>query len=87
MKRLEKRPTTKITGYRRNKVFKRDNHTCKYCEKTEPEVRLEIDHKKPRILGGSNHLINLITSCSKCNNSKRDMSYKLFLNICQRNAI
>ena len=39
----------------------------------------EIDHKKPRAKGGTNHINNLITSCAKCNNKKGAKSYKVFL--------
>jgi 5-methylcytosine-specific restriction endonuclease McrA len=39
----------------------------------------EIDHKKPRCLGGSNHMRNLLTSCAKCNNKKSGKPYKQFL--------
>ncbi len=41
----------------------------------------EIDHKKPRSAGGTNHPNNLLTSCAKCNNKKSNKSYKEFLSI------
>ena len=39
----------------------------------------ELDHKKPRSKGGSNHTNNLLTSCARCNNKKATLSYKEFI--------
>lgn len=68
-------------------MFKRDNWTCRYCGIEPHIIYLTVDHKKPRIFGGTNDMRNLLTACSECNNKKRDMSHRLFLNICQKNAI
>ena len=53
-------------------VFKRDNFTCQYCGKKAPDVILEVDHIKPVSKGGTNGLLNLITSCFDCNRGKSD---------------
>jgi len=54
----------------RFEVFKRDNFTCQYCGRSAPEIVLEIDHVKPVKEGGSNDIMNLVTSCRECNSGK-----------------
>jgi len=54
----------------RFEVFKRDSFTCQYCGKVAPNVVLEVDHIEPVSKGGSNDLLNLITSCYDCNRGK-----------------
>ena len=57
----------------RFEVFKRDYFTCQYCGRKPPEVQLEVDHIKPVAKGGTNDILNLITSCADCNRGKRDI--------------
>ena len=54
----------------RFEVFKRDNFTCQYCGAKAPEATLEVDHIKPVKKGGTNEIMNLITSCFDCNRGK-----------------
>lgn len=54
----------------RFEVFKRDKFTCQYCGASAPDVILEIDHLKPVSKGGTNDLLNLVTSCRDCNRGK-----------------
>lgn len=54
----------------RYEVYKRDSFTCQYCGRSAPEVVLEIDHIKPVVDGGTNDILNLITSCRDCNRGK-----------------
>lgn len=54
----------------RFEVFKRDKFTCQYCGRMAPDVILEVDHIKPVAEGGTNKMINLITSCRDCNRGK-----------------
>lgn len=54
----------------RFEVFKRDHFTCQYCGRMAPDVILEVDHIKPVAEGGTNEIINLITSCRDCNRGK-----------------
>lgn len=54
----------------RFEVFKRDKFTCQYCGATAPTVVLNCDHIHPVSGGGTNDLLNLITSCRPCNGGK-----------------
>ena len=57
----------------RFEVFKRDSFTCQYCGKSAPEVILEVDHIKPVSKGGTDEMLNLITSCRDCNRGKTNV--------------
>jgi hypothetical protein len=59
-----------VTPKIRFEVFKRDSFTCQYCGRTAPQVVLNVDHIKPVSKGGSNSILNLITSCFDCNSGK-----------------
>lgn len=54
----------------RYEVFRRDNHTCRYCGGTPPDVKLTVDHVTPVALGGSDEPTNLVTACRDCNAGK-----------------
>lgn len=54
----------------RFQVLRRDNHTCRYCGRTAPEVKLAVDHVNPTALGGRDEPENLVTACEDCNNGK-----------------
>lgn len=56
----------------RFEIFKRDKFICQYCGGKAPEVVLNVDHIEPVSKGGTNELMNLITSCFACNSGKRD---------------
>ena len=56
----------------RFEVFKRDSFKCQYCGATSPDVLLHIDHIKPVSKGGTNDIVNLVTSCEACNLGKSD---------------
>lgn len=46
------------------------NHTCPQCFRSEPEIKLTIDHKTPLVRGGTNHIDNIQPLCFSCNASK-----------------
>lgn len=54
----------------RFEVFKRDSFTCQYCGRSAPDVLLEVDHIVPVSKGGTDDLLNLVTSCRDCNRGK-----------------
>jgi len=58
----------------RYEVLKRDNHTCRYCGGTAPDVVLTVDHVTPVALGGSDNPGNLVAACKDCNAGKSSTS-------------
>lgn len=62
--------TMAISKSVRFEVFARDAFTCQYCGQRPPDTVLELDHIHPRAKGGSDELLNLITSCWECNRGK-----------------
>lgn len=58
----------------RHEVMRRDNHTCRYCGASAPDVRLTIDHVVPTTLGGSDDPSNLVTACADCNAGKSSIA-------------
>lgn len=54
----------------RYEVMRRDNHACRYCGGTAPDVKLTIDHVVPTTLGGKDEAENLVTACADCNAGK-----------------
>lgn|SRR5574340_845594 len=55
---------------KRWKVLVRDGFRCQYCGRGPEEVKLEVDHRLPRKLGGKDNLENLICACFDCNRGK-----------------
>jgi 5-methylcytosine-specific restriction endonuclease McrA len=65
------RPTSRIGAKRRFEILRRDDWTCQICGTTASAgAELEIDHKFPKSLGGSDEPDNLWTLCSLCNRGK-----------------
>lgn len=54
----------------RFEVLKRDSFKCQYCGASAPDVLLKVDHIEPVFEGGTNDILNLITSCFDCNSGK-----------------
>lgn len=54
----------------RYEVLRRDNHACRYCGATAPDVMLQVDHVIPTTLGGSDDPDNLVAACRDCNSGK-----------------
>src|SRR4051812_40636672 len=54
----------------RYEILRRDNHACRYCGATAPDVKLNVDHVIPQSLGGSDKPDNLVPPCADCNAGK-----------------
>jgi hypothetical protein len=54
----------------RYEVLRRDNHTCRYCGSSAPDVKLTVDHVMPVALGGTDDPSNLVAACASCNSGK-----------------
>lgn len=48
-------------------LMKRDGDICVYCKKTLTDEDRTLEHKRPRALGGTNHISNLALACFRCN--------------------
>ncbi len=84
----QKMQNPEISGveYRRGELFGYDireyllekwERTCVYCGKKD--VPLEIDHIKPKSLGGGNRVSNLTISCRPCNQKKSNTPVEQFV--------
>lgn len=58
----------------RYEILRRDNHQCRYCGATAPDVKLTVDHVVPTTLGGSDDPTNLVAACADCNAGKTSSS-------------
>lgn len=58
----------KIDKRVRNQVYRRDNHTCRYCGRKDGPFH--CDHVYPESKGGETTADNLVTACSDCNRKK-----------------
>ena len=54
----------------RFEILRRDNHACRYCGASAPDVKLVVDHVIPVALGGTDEPSNLVTACEPCNSGK-----------------
>jgi hypothetical protein len=54
----------------RYEILRRDNHACRYCGRSAPDVPLTVDHVIPIALAGSDDASNLVTACGDCNSGK-----------------
>lgn len=58
-------------------LFVRDDYTCQYCGRHSSQLEsheiLNRDHVHPQDKGGKDTWLNLVTSCSTCNNKKANM--------------
>lgn len=58
----------------RFEVLRRDNHACRYCGATAPDVKMHVDHVTPVSLGGTDAPDNLVAACIDCNFGKSSSS-------------
>lgn len=59
-----------ITKRTRYEVLRRDEHRCRYCGASAPDVKLTVDHVTPVALGGTDDPSNLVAACAACNAGK-----------------
>jgi 5-methylcytosine-specific restriction endonuclease McrA len=63
-------PRVKLSDIDWQQILEQYKYRCVVCGRSEPEVRLQQDHKIPRIRGGGNELNNWQPLCDECNNFK-----------------
>jgi len=67
----EKRiPRTHLSDSDWELVVSRCGRKCPVCNRSEPEIKFDQDHKIPRSRGGADDLENWQALCIECNNSK-----------------
>ena len=67
----------KLPSYKTHKhtLFGKQEGLCKGCRISFPFQNFTIDHKVPRIKGGTDHISNLQLLCNACNSLKGDRSH------------
>jgi hypothetical protein len=58
----------------RFEILRRDNHQCRYCGASAPDVKMTVDHVIPVALGGGDEPSNLVAACADCNAGKSSAS-------------
>ena len=59
-----------VPSVSKNKLLRRDRHTCAYCGQVHAERDLQCEHILPASRGGAWSWMNLVTACSACNGRK-----------------
>lgn len=67
-----KRFSTSFTLEEWESIKKSQNYTCPLCGKSEPEIKLTIDHIMPLSKGGVHSKENIQALCHGCNSRKKD---------------
>lgn len=65
---------------RRREIFDRSGGKCFYCEAPlQIAGEWEVEHQRPRALGGGNDPLNLVAACRRCNREKSDRTALQFI--------
>lgn len=68
-----------ITPEQKKAIWEKSNGICWYCgAQTNPFDDFRVDHFMPVVLGGDNHLDNLVPACHSCNAAKSDSPIEVF---------
>jgi hypothetical protein len=57
-------------GVTRDKLLRRDRHTCAYCGRIQDPRELQAEHIRPASRGGAWSWMNLVAACAACNARK-----------------
>ena len=69
-----------LHGYKvRAYLLERHNYICQYCNGLSKDIRLEVEHKTPRMQGGTDSIDNLTLACHLCNQNKGNRTLKQWL--------
>jgi hypothetical protein len=68
----ETRPAPTVSR-RRREVFERSSGRCFYCDTSlQIDGEWEVEHQRPRAIGGGDDPLNLVAACRRCNRAKSD---------------
>lgn len=69
-----------VVSRRRREVFERSRGQCFYCDATlEIGGEWEVEHQRPRAIGGGDDPLNLVAACRRCNREKSDSTALQYL--------
>lgn len=69
----------KLSAKERNQIFKMFGGKCAYCGCTLHNMSaMQVDHKNPLYIGGTDNLDNMYPTCRSCNNYKRSLDIEKF---------
>jgi len=68
--RAPARPLPPLSAARRQVIYDRDGHRCRYCGERVTALTRQVDHVVPASRGGTNDVENLVTACVACNRRK-----------------
>ena len=71
-----------VTPQQLEQLFQSQKGRCFYCGKVLKLVQdgnTSIDHKVPRVAGGTHTIDNLVFCCVSCNSRKQDMDFQEFI--------
>ncbi len=66
----------------REYLLYRNKHTCAYCAGLSGDKILNKEHIMPKVLGGSNQIVNLTIACRSCNEHKGKLHPKAWIALC-----
>lgn len=66
----KRKPRVKLTDTDWQTVLEKYGHKCAICKRSQNDLRLDQDHKIPRVRNGNSNLDNWMPLCKECNNFK-----------------
>ena len=67
-----------VSKKQREQVYKKYNERCAYCGQKIEYKNMQVDHIKPKYLGGKNETENYLPTCRACNFYKSTFSLEEF---------
>jgi len=64
------RPRKRAVKFSRENVYMRDHGRCQYCSRKVTHKEATYDHVIPRSQGGPTNWVNVVISCTPCNQKK-----------------
>lgn len=68
--RAQRRLRVPVAKSVKRAVIERDQGRCRYCGRLLASTEIQLDHVRPRCLGGGRQAANLVVACLPCNTRK-----------------